>query len=170
MDINNYNSDNNLINKLIEGLTIDNNIFGYEIIMDKIKLINIPNQILFYNGNEDIPLSNQSILYSNYKLKQNNEIIKTDELYSFDYQFIIQEPIYSTFYDNAQNIINYPSDSSDDQSNNFNQKTFYGRTNTAKFKLCHKYCATCKILGISDDIQQCFSCLEDFQYDYFNEY
>jgi hypothetical protein len=64
-------------------------------------------------------------LKSNYQFKQNNTLIKTDDLYSLDYQFIIKEPDYSTFYNNAKEVINYPSDV-DDQSSNFSPEIFYG--------------------------------------------
>ena len=166
MDIEGYNSSNNLITKLLEGITIDNNIFGY-ILVNQVKLISIPNQILFYNEGDVAPLSNGAVLKENYKFKQNNELIKTDEYYSLDYQCIIQEPDYTTFYGNANNVINYPSN--EDQIGNFKQKTFEGRINTAKFKLCHEYCATCNSLGISNNDQKCISCLPLYQYDYFNE-
>ena len=170
IDIDGYDSKNNIITKLLEGLTIDNNIFGY-IIVNQIKLVSIPNQILFYNSDDvNTPLTNGSILKENYSFSQNDELIKTDEYYSLDYQYIIQEPDYTTFYGNANNVINYPSDDYSDQSSNFNPKTFEGRTNTAKFKLCHEYCATCNTLGISNDDQKCLSCLPFFQYDYFNDY
>ena len=166
MDLENYDPNNNIVYKLIEGISISNNIFGYEI-MNQIKLISIPNQIIFYNGNETTSLTNNSILDSNYKLNQNDELLKTDELYYLDYQFIIKEPNYSTFYSNASEVIDY---NSDDLSGYFEPKTFYGRTNTANFKLCHKYCGTCKTLGISDNDQKCYSCLENYQYDIFNDF
>ena len=168
MDIENYDLNNNFINKLLEGLTINNNIFGY-IIINQIKLLNIPSEILFYNGDDIEPLTNGDILTPNYRFNQNNESTKTDEYYSLDYQYIIKEPDYTTFYDNANEVINFP-DNINNQSANFNSKIFYGRTNTAKFKLCHKYCASCIKLGISNDNQQCMSCLPQYQYDYFNEY
>ena len=168
-DINNYNSSNNIITKLLEGLKIDNNIFGY-IPSKQIKLISIPSQILFYNGDETTLLTNGKILEFNHRFEQNKNLIKTDEYYSLDYQFIIKEPDYATFYNNANDVINYPSDYYGDQSSNFEQKFFYGKKNTAHFKLCHEYCASCKTIGNSNDDQQCLSCLSLYQYDYFNDY
>ena len=47
---------------------------------------------------------------------------------------------------------------------------FYGKINTAKFKLCHSYCETCYEYGNSNDNQKCMSCLSDYQYDYYNQY
>ena len=167
-DNDNYDSNNNIITKLLEGLIIDNNIFGY-IPSNQIKLISIPNQIIFYNGNETTPLSEGNILEFNYRFEQNKESIKnSNDFYSFDYQYIIQEPDYITFYNYAHDVIHYPYNS--DESSNFEQKKYYGKTNTVKFKLCHRYCDTCKTLGTSDDDQQCLTCLPLYQYDYFKEY
>ena len=47
-DIDNYVINNKIFNKLKENIKIENNIFGYEII-NEIKLITIPEQILIYN-------------------------------------------------------------------------------------------------------------------------
>ena len=72
MDDNN-NNDKNIITALTENVVIENNIFGYEIIREQIKLNSIPNEVLFYNIIEDneVPLSNGDILNRNYKFKQN---------------------------------------------------------------------------------------------------
>ena len=163
-DIDNYDYRNNIIIKLFEKLTIDNNIFGY-IPAYQLKLISIPNEIIFYNGNESESLSNGDILEFEHKINQNNYIIKNNDYYSFEFQFIIQEPDYENLFSNAHELINYTSD-----LGTYEQKKYYGKTNTVKFKLCHDYCASCKTLGKSKDDQQCMSCLEDYQYDYFNEY
>ena len=96
-DIDNFNQSNNIITKLQEGLIIDNNIFGY-IPANKIKLISIPQQILFYNGDETTPLIDGDELESNYKFEQKNDLLKTDNFYYLKYQFIIKEPEYSIFY------------------------------------------------------------------------
>ena len=164
-------SSKNIVSKLFENIIIENNIFGYELISDKIILSSIPNEILFYNKtNENIKLENEDFLDINYILKQNEQIIKYDKYYSLDYQFIIQEPNYETFNDNSKNIIDYPdinSDSYIDQENFFNQKIFYGRTNTITFKLCYNFCETCNKYGISNDTQHRLSCLPDYRYDYF---
>ena len=163
-DIDNYDSNNNIITKLSEKLIIDNNIFGY-IPANQIRLISIPNQIIFFNGNETDPLSDGDILEFEHKINQNNNLIKNNDFYSFEFQFIIQEADYETFYNYAHDLINDTSN-----SENFEQKKFFGKTIIAKFKLCHKYCSSCKTLGTSDDDQQCMSCLEEYQYDIFNEY
>jgi len=165
MDIDSYNEQNNLISKLIENITIDNNVFGYKIV-EKIILVSIPEQISFYNSVDgNIKLINGSELNKEYIFKQNNDIIKTDELYALAYQFIVEEPESYTDYIIAE--INEPSD---DSSETLQRTTFYGKTNTVKFKLCHDYCASCNEYGISNDDQKCMSCLENYTYDYYNEY
>ena len=164
MDNEGYNQENNLVMKLIENITIDNNIFGYQIV-EKIKLISIPEQIFFYNSEEKIKLANESELNKEYIFKQNIDIIKTDELYILKYQFIVEERESYTDY-----IINEINEPSDDSSYTFQKTKFYGKTNTVKFKLCHDYCASCNEYGISNNDQKCMSCLENYTYDYFNEY
>ena len=57
------NSSKNTASKLFENIIIENNIFGYELINDKIILSSIPNEILFYNKtNENIKLENEDFL------------------------------------------------------------------------------------------------------------
>ena len=68
-DINNYDSNNNLIKELNKVLKIDNNIFGY-IPTNQIKLISIPNQIKFFNGDGVTPLSEGDILEFNHRLEK----------------------------------------------------------------------------------------------------
>ena len=163
-DTNDHNSDNNIINILFEGLKIDNNIFGY-VPANQIKLISVSSEILFCNGEENIPLSNNDIVEYNHRLNQEQNILKNSEsYYSFEYQLVIQEPEYETLFDYAHEVIDFHT------SPNLEQKKFFGKKNKIKFKLCHRYCHTCKSLGPSDDDQKCMSCLEDYQYDYFNEY
>ena len=152
----------NLVNMLLNNLTIENNIFGYEN-NNTIKLINIPEELKIYNGlNEE--LKNGDILDNNYILKQNKEIIKYNNYYFLEYQYIVKEPDYEAFYNNA----NQKLDDTGDFSYYFTPKIFYGRTNTLKFKLCHEYCNSCKIFGTNNNDQKCLSCLEEYQYDYFN--
>ena len=168
----NIKNENNLISKLAENITFDNNIFGYEIDENHIKLISIPDEIIFYNiinGENLAKLSNGSILNSNYSFKQNNNLLKTYQLYSLEYQYIIQEPNYDKFNEYPEKIINVSSSDSDqfiDQVEYYNRTIFYGRTNTVKFKLCHDYCGSCHKIGTSINDQKCESCLDDYQYDY----
>ena len=163
-----YNRDN-LINKLKENIIIDNNIFGYEI-ADKIKLINIPQEIIFYNiesnGNK-IQLTNNDILNINYIFNQNENLEKNNEYYTMEYQSIIQEPDYEKFNIYPINITDIRNGDNIDQENEFEPTQFYGRINKVKFKLCHKYCGTCYYYGASINNQKCNSCLVN--YDFYNE-
>ena len=160
-------NENNIFIKLTENITIDNNIFGYEVINDKIKLISIPNEIIFYNkSNINNKLLNGDILDKNYKFVQNVNLIKTDKYYSLDYQIIIKEPDFDTFNSYAIKIIDIPSIDPSLNGDYFLPKHFYGRSNTVKFKLCHKYCASCKKIGNSINDQKCETCLENYKYDY----
>ena len=159
------NSTNNIVNILTDNIQIDNNIFFFFLLRDEIKLSSIPNELLIYNSNNE-KLSNGSILNKNYNLTQNTLIDKTNEYYSLDYQIIIQEPDYDTFDNIASERINL---SSVDQRDYFQKQTFYGKTNTISFKLCHEYCATCKKIGIQINDQKCETCLDDYKY-FFNDY
>ena len=159
-----YDINDNIISNLLTNIYIDNNIFGYEIV-NEIKLVAIPKEIKIFNISQpDKELKNGDILDKNHILTQNLGIIKNNIFYNLEYQYIIKEPGYSTFYSNAHQTYG----DIDDLSMYFKSKIFYGRTNTLKFKLCHKYCDTCKLYGTSDDDQKCLSCLPDYQYDYYN--
>ena len=124
-DSDSYDPDINLITKLLENITIDNNIFGYEIV-NKIKLVYIPEEIKFYNEEIEQELQNDDILELNYKIKQNKDLIKDYNYYKLEYQFIVKEPDYSTLYNDAPQIL----DSEGDLSNYYTSQVFYGRTNT----------------------------------------
>ena len=151
----------NLVSKLLESITIDNNIFEYEVV-NEIKLINIPKELKFYKGEQE--LKNDDLLELNYIIKQNNELIKDSNYYNLKYQFIIKEPSYNIFYGTAHGIL----DSAGSLNYYYTPKFLYGRTNTLRFKLCHRFCGSCTIIGIDDNEQKCLSCLPDYQYDYFN--
>ena len=179
-DISNFifkeNSDNllNIVEILTQNILIENNIFGYEPIIDKIKLTSIPEEILFYNKtNINIPISNGDFLDKDYIFKQNKNKIKNSEYYSFEYQNIVKESDYSNFNKYPITILNFTSENSninEDEENYFQPQYFYGKINTVKFKLCHKYCNTCYEYGYSNDNQKCMSCKEEYSYNYFNEY
>ena len=158
MDSGYYIEGNDIVTRLLQNLTIDNNIFGYES-NNQIKLVYIPEELLFYDlaGNQ---LLNGSIIDKNHILKQNRNIKKSDKLYSLYYQYLIHdnEEVINSM---AHGTIDYNS-----YSNKFENKTLYGRTNILKFKLCHKYCETCIEFGISDNNQTCITCLESYTYDW----
>ena len=160
-----YSSSINLVNDLIDHLQIDNNIFSYEKVQ-KIKLISIPQEILFYHSINDILINDGELLDNNYILKQNNNIIKENKYYSLKYQFIVKEPEYTNFYGNA-----FTTRTEGNISNanlEFEPKIFYGRTNILKFKLCNNNCQACKKFGSNEIGQICESCLPNFKF-YKNE-
>jgi len=168
------NSNKNFVTELttVSSIVIENNIFGLEV-KEQLKLISIPEEILFYNKNEDgteTLLNNNDTLNKDYTFKQNLSKNKTNGYYSLEYQFIVKELDYEDFNLKASRKIDYSASGSMDQSSYFQPKEFLGRTNTIKFKLCHDFCSTCNKFGISNDTQQCMSCLENYQFDYFNEY
>ena len=166
------NNNFNLVNKITKNIQIDNNIFGYEVLTEQIKLSSIPEEIIFYNNsNSNIKLTNNSILDINYNLIQNINVDKNDNYYQLNYQIIIQEPDYDKFNNLTTDIINYISSSGSfvDQKNYYKQKYLYGRTNTLKFKLCYEYCATCKKIGFLINDQKCEKCLDKYDYYYYND-
>ena len=169
MDTNNYNESNNLYDFLIEKISIDNNIFGYEII-EKIKLVSICDELLLYQGKlnidkEEYALSANDSFDANYALIQNINITKEeDKLYILEYQYMVKEPNYTTFYSKSNSEISSPENY--DASQYYQPKIFYGRTNLLQFKLCHQYCITCKEYGLSNNNQKCLDCKEQYSYDY----
>ena len=68
MDSGTYNSINNLYYYLIQKVEIDNNIFSYHL-MNQIKLVSIPDEILFFNGTDNSPISNNQSIDANYVIK-----------------------------------------------------------------------------------------------------
>ena len=150
----------NIIIKFNENIKIDNNIFGYEIV-EQIKLVNIPEEILFFNENNQTKLSNGDILNKKYSFNPNLDSVKSDIFYYLEYQNILKEPDYDKFNTYPIKIINCSSQSpstSIDQRDFYTPKIFYGKKMTAKFKLCKDFCSCCKKDGnyiIHDNCQIC---------------
>ena len=167
MDVDSYDSNYNIYNYLKSKKIIENNIFGYEEV-DKINLVSIPDELLFYNvtgGVQDTnPLPNNTFFDANHKLYQNFHLNKTFKYYYLDYQYIVKEPQYSEFY--PSDTVDYPSTFDASTDYEASRKTFYGRTNRIKFKLCYEYCNHCLEFGKTIVDQKCLSCLEDYSYDY----
>ena len=161
IDSENYDESYNLYNYLMTKMKIDNNIFHYEKV-EQIKLISIPDEIIFLNKIDNSSISNNYTIDVNYILKQNDTILKNNSYYFLDYQFMVKELDYSSFYSNIDSHMII--DDTLDLSQYFVPKILYGRTNTLKFKLCHKYCKTCRKIGISDNNQKCESCLEEYSF------
>ena len=159
-DTEKYNASYNLYNYLIQKMEINNNIFGYEKV-DQIKLISIPEELIFLNKTDNSPIINNDNINVNHILIQNDSIIKNNSYYYLDYQFMVKEPDYKTLY---SSYLNCSVGDSINLSAYYVPKILYGRTNTLKFKLCHKYCKTCRKIGISDNNQKCLSCLDEYSY------
>ena len=165
-----YYSNGNLINYLLSTNTIDNNIFGYTLIY-AIKLISIPNEIIFYRQGSNIPLTNGEQIGSNHILNQNKDIIKYNQNYTLDYQFMaLGKASYNDLYNQAHghDKIFKNSGSSYNYENDYKQNVYYGRTNRLTFRLCHDFCETCEELGNSNNNQKCLTCLPKYRYDYYN--
>ena len=108
------------------------------------------------------PILNGTIIdEGNYILSQNKNVNKTFELYKLDYQFFVEEPTHNTFFKDASEIGNKGSD---DFYNSYekSRQTLYGRVNRLSMKLCHNYCETCNQIGISDNEQNCLTCLDNY--------
>ena len=65
MDIDDYNPSNNLYDYLMNTMIIENNILGYEKI-EEIKLVSIPEEILFYNEVDNSPILNNGNIDKNF--------------------------------------------------------------------------------------------------------
>ena len=171
MDSGYYITGNNLINELIQTRSIDNNIFDYEAI-NEIKLVSIPNEIIFYRDGSNIPLENGGQIGINHKLYQNKNLIKYDQNYTLDYQFIaIGLSSYDNVYNKAhdkEKIVKEGHTGSYNFETDYTQKIYYGRTNRLTFRLCHEFCETCKELGNNINNQKCVTCKSDYKYDYYN--
>ena len=163
----NKNNETNLILKLLENITIDNNIFGYEL-LQQIKIIQFPNELNFYNldsdGQKNLVINND-ILLLNHEIEQKlNLTKKSNDIYFIEYQFIVQEPEYEIFNQYPIKIIDYADNSNVNQKNEFEQKIFYGRINKVKFKLCNEFCGSCEYLGTTNN-HKCLTCKENFEID-----
>ena len=162
---------NNLVSDLTEKAIISNNIFGYEILIDQIKLVYIPDFILFYNKiSENKQLKNDDILDKNYSLKNKGNSNNNSNNY-LEYQIVITEADYDTFNNQASSIINCSMNNTAfvDEREFYNKKIFYGRTNTLTFIetiSCHEYCLTCINTGNNVNDQKCLSCKEQYTYFY----
>ena len=110
MDTDVYNDTYNLYNFLMTYMKIDNNIFGY-VRVDKIRLVSICDELLFYRGRSDTKENNtielNGLFDAEYTLYQNKTAIKEeDRYYTLEYQFSVKEPDFSTFYSLAVQKLN----------------------------------------------------------------
>ena len=155
--LNESNNHKNIVDDILNNIEIiiENNIFGYIFLKDRIKLVSIPSEIEFYN-NEKI-LKNDDILNRDYLLKENiNIYIKTGN-YSFEYQIIVTEPEYEVFDSYPINISNYPSSDNElEQKSFFQPQKFYGKITSVNFMLYSKVdlCSYEKLLNSDCNIQK----------------
>ena len=170
-DIEGYDSNNDFAKYLLDHVSVDNNIFSYNLIR-KVKLISIPPEILIYQKNDlNNPIPDGTIIdEGNYVLYQNKKLTKTHKLYQLDYQYIVQEPLHDTFFSGASELGTLDDNGKSNFKKDYekSRQTLYGRVNRLTMKLCHKYCGTCYEYGKDNNNQKCLSCLEPYTYDYFS--
>ena len=171
MDTGYYSTEINLYDFLMSKMTIDNNIFNYEKV-EKIRLISICPELLLYKGTLNVDkeintLPLNELFDANHTLLQNRLIQKKeDQLYTLEYQYMVKEPDFDSFYNSAHKV-------KDDILKRVNAKNYYkpktlnGRVNILSFKLCHKYCIECVEYGKNDNDQRCQNCKDAYTYDYF---
>ena len=175
MDTGFYNTANNLYDHLINNMTIDNNIFGYNKI-EKIRLISICDELLLYKGKygvsqEENVLPLNELFDADHVLYQNKSIKKEEnKLYTLEYQYMVEEPDYDTFYSmpNTTETILKSGISDFNEKQYYHPKILDGRVNILKFKLCHTFCIDCIEFGRTDNNndQRCLTCKEENTYDY----
>ena len=161
-----YTEGNNLVTRLLQNMTIDNNIFGY-VAVNEIKIISYPEQLLVYSSDDESTLLPFGSNVSSVILRQNFRLNKTYQYYTLEYQYMVKEQDYDNYASYSEGIYEQkPTGNSDVYKNHFKPKTFWGRTNILYFKLCHSYCEKCNIYGTSNNYQRCFVCLPEYTYDY----
>ena len=75
------------------------------------------NSVIIHFEQDENKLPNDTFFDSNHKLYQNRALNKTFKYYYLDYQYIVKDPVYSTFYDTTNkevlhvdnNILNFES-------------------------------------------------------------
>ena len=161
-----YQTGNNLISYLISKRTIDNNIFGYTGI-DEVKLISIPDEIIFYSSS-GIRIANDGQIDLGGILNEDKNLIKYNRNYTLDYQYMVKDQ--ETYNDMKSQSFERLKDEVDGNTYGYTQKTYYGRVNRLTFRLCHYYCESCAEIGDLLDInnQKCLTCLPEYRYDYYN--
>ena len=164
-EFNDINNNKNIIDSLLENIKIDNNIFGYEF-EKQIKLITIPDELLFYNIEDGVEtqVNEGGILKHDYKISQSNNVKMRNKTYYFEFQFIAQEPEINKFNEYTISIITENKIGYENNwvQENFERQTFYGKKIKIEFKLCYELCDTCQYLGISFDDQKCLTCIENY--------
>ena len=180
IDISPYLSDSNntdtskiLFDYFLDSIVINNNLFAYDKV-SKVKLVKIPPELELYV--DQTKLVDGSEIENNPKILQNANLLKTHKNYSLYYQLYVKEPDYQDYISNAHDTKCLPK-VSDQYCNLESIKTEYesrakpalpGRSIRVDFELCHQYCETCNIIGVSIHNQYCVTCLEPYRYDYWS--
>ena len=134
-----YQEGNNLVTRLLQNMTIDNNIFGY-IAVNQIKILSYPEHLLVYASDDETTLLPFGSIVDSVILRQNFRLNKTYEYYTMEYQYMVKEQDYDNYASYADGTYKKKKDGNNDEyKNHFEPKTFYGRTNILYIKLCHRY-------------------------------
>ena len=140
--------------------------------MEQIRIVSIPEQIIFYKGKDDnkVEISNGEIVNINteYSLYQIKTSMKYDGYYDLYYQGMAKELEFTNFYSKAHFVETQGNSVYSDYEDDFKQNIFYGRTNKLSFRLCYEFCKDCYEIGGSINDQRCESCLPEYSYDYWN--
>ena len=140
----NQNNNKNIVDDIInqesvKDIIIENNIFGYELSLENIRLVEIPVEIEFYNKNNNTKLENGDILNINYLLKEGATKVDIQGNYYFEYQIIVQEPNHTKFNSYAINSSDYHKSGNLDQEGFFEPQKFYGKEFSVNFILCPEF-------------------------------
>ena len=165
----NTNSDDIYL-KFPNNFTIDNNIFGYQI-MQNIKIISIPQEINLYKIEDDnkktkIKIGDEYTPNIKLMISPKNDVIRNYTIYFVEYQYQYSDPDYDTFNEYPNIIYDYPKNPTVNQKEEFNndRKTYFGRSLKINFKLCNEKCKTCKTIGKSDTVTKCEECKDNLKY------
>ena len=135
-------NNDNIVDEIIRKnpiIIIENNFFGYTLQTEKVKLVSIPEQIEFYNKNDELnKLENGQILNKEHILNKKKNKIMEQGNYFFEYQIIIEEPDYDTFNNLFINIADFHSNEINpaDQKDYYVPQQFYGKIFSVNFTLC----------------------------------
>ena len=168
--VNTDNDNDDIIIHFPNELQIDNNIFGFQIVQ-KIKIISIPNEIILYcegkiTRKSELKEGDETLSSVDFIISPKNDVIKNDSTYFFEYQCQISELDYDEFNKYSYKIYDYPENSSVDQRDEFyeNIQIYYGKILKIEFKLCHENCKKCKSIGKSKNLTKCEECKDNYKF------
>ena len=158
-------------------ISIENNIFGYELY--GVKIINLPSKntgVTFFNPNDNKRVIKDDIIKNNglielivsYDIISNNDPL-FNKVYNIEFQGILSEPENFNDYNNKADLNELISVNN---AIEFKHRNFYkGRiglynftiSNTIPEKICHENCISCIEQTNSDEDQKCLFCKEEFE-------